>query len=57
MVGEFQYGGKNGLCFVALLQGSPVSAVFHYGNLIFGVQCNSVIPLTYIGGLMVSNSN
>ena len=57
MVGEFQYGGKNGLCFVALLQGSPVSAVFHYGNLMFGVQCNSVIPLTYIGGLMVSNSN
>ena len=25
-----------GLCYVALLQGSPVSADFHYGNFIFG---------------------
>ena len=30
---------KRGLCYVALLQGIPVSAGFHYGNLIFGICC------------------
>ena len=28
---------KRGLCYVALLQRSQVSAGFHYGNLIFGI--------------------
>ena len=38
----YQYGGR-GLCYVALLQRSPVSADFDYGNLIFGIWCYSVM--------------
>ena len=30
-------GEKKGLCYVALLEGSPVSVGFHYGNLVFGI--------------------
>ena len=37
--------GKNGLCYVPLLQRSPLSAGFCYGNLIFGIRCYSVIPI------------
>ena len=39
--GGVQCGGR-GLCYVALLQGSPVSAGFHHGNLIFRILCYTV---------------
>ena len=35
--GSVLVSGGRGLCYVALLQGSPVSAGFHYGELIFGI--------------------
>ena len=34
---SFSMGEKRGLCYVPLLQGSPVSAGLHYRNLIFGI--------------------
>ena len=43
--GEFPVWGKRGLCYVALLQGSPEPAGFHYGNLIYGIFSYSVKPL------------
>ena len=42
---SFSMGEKRGLCYVPLLQGSPVLAGLHYRNLIFGIWCYSVILL------------
>ena len=51
--GVSAWGKKGRLRYNALLQGSPLSASFHYGNLIFGIWCYCVMPT---GGIMVSKS-